>query len=548
MTRTKCYLCYLIVLALMLGGCGNVLPQESTLNNTAISVSEIAEPDPSEPDPVITCQYLPQEVENPENLPVLKWLCLTERSYGGGVRTWNETAAVELNQILAVKDIPFRVQFVLFAMDQWLLNSNWFSRPEVKAELENADLIYGMMTDTDMQKYLLPITEYVAGMTEPSLKNSVAHEYNWFMGTVDDQVYGIPTTLQQAYAGGWIIKPEMLTEYGLTEDSFAGDFCKMDGVFSQIYSKNGNKPFLYLMDSSIHRSGNAEIGQVVSTYPSALVDIISQQYKGIGACFAIDYSSEVPVVINTLQTNYTQDVQQAITKYIAAGYVTDDLRLAQLRYGTVFGDSKYTNQEGNLVIPNTAAVFHHTSAGGMLTGLSTNTQHEEKALSLLNLIAEDAEFRMQLFYGKEGRDYTITDGYYEIKIYEDGSSYSMDFLSPLSYFTGLTSNRMTANFLSPGTENWSLFTYDGKDLLETYQKVLDNSLLSHPIIFDYSGFERELKAMEAIYEKYFPEYSRLTEEPYRQMLQELQNAGSKKILDALQQQMDQWLSENPDWQ
>ena len=545
MAKRKSWLCLCLVLALILVGCGNIEPQQSTPDNTTISVPEITEPTPTEPEPVITCQYLPQEIENPENLPVLKWVCLTERPYGGGVRTWNETAATELNQMLADKNMPFRVQFVLLTMDQWLLNSNWFSRPEAKMELEDADLVYGMMTATDMQEYLLPITEYVKGTAEPSLKNSVPHQYNWLIGTVSDEIYGIPTALNQAYAGGWIVNAELLNECGLTEDSFSMGFAEMDDGFAQIYTKNGNKPFLYLTNASIRIDGNAEIGQIVSTCPSVLSDIISQQYKGIGASFAIDYSSETPVVVNTLETNYTREVQQAIAGYIAAGYVTNDLKQAQLQYRTVFGNSNYTDESGNLVIPNTTAVFHHTSAGGMLSGLSANTQHKEEALSLLNLIAENEEFRIQLFYGMKGRDYTVTKGYYEIAKYGDGSSYSLDFLSPLSYFSGLTANKETANFLSPGTENWSLFTYDGKNTLETYQGVLDNSILSYPIIFDYSGFESELKAMEAVYEKYFPDFSNLTEEQYDQMLQELEIAGSKKVLDALQKQLEQWISKNP---
>ena len=132
MTRIKYYLCFLITLALMLGGCGNVLPQESMPDNTTISVPEITEPDPTEPAPVITCQYLPQKVDNPDNLPVLKWVCLTVRNYGGGMRTWNEAAALELNQMLADKGMPFRVQFALLTMDQWLLDSDWFSRPEAQ--------------------------------------------------------------------------------------------------------------------------------------------------------------------------------------------------------------------------------------------------------------------------------------------------------------------------------------------------------------------------------------------------------------------------------
>ncbi|WP_289466231.1 hypothetical protein, partial [Klebsiella pneumoniae] len=66
---------------------------------------------------------------------------------------------------------------------------------------------------------------------------------------------------------------------------------------------------------------------------------------------------------------------------------------------------------------------------GFISGVAAVSQHKAEAVSLLNLIAEDEAFRMQLFYGKEGRDYKIVDGYYEINIHDDGSNYSLDFLS-----------------------------------------------------------------------------------------------------------------------
>ena len=45
-------------------------------------------------------QYLPAEVENPEGLPVLKWVCITDMYYGGKNRVWSEEAVHELNQML----------------------------------------------------------------------------------------------------------------------------------------------------------------------------------------------------------------------------------------------------------------------------------------------------------------------------------------------------------------------------------------------------------------------------------------------------------------
>ena len=39
----------------------------------------------------------------------------------------------------------------------------------------------------------------------------------------------------------------------------------------------------------------------------------------------------------------------------------------------------------------------------------------------------------------------------------------------------------------------------------------------------------------------------MTKEKYDEMLQALRDAGSDKILNELQRQLDEWLAENPNW-
>ena len=68
---------------------------------------------------------------------------------------------------------------------------------------------------------------------------------------------------------------------------------------------------------------------------------------------------------------------------------------------------------------------------------------------------------------------------------------------------------------------------------------MDRSILTDPVAFDYTGFEQELAAMEAVYEKYFPAFSRLTEQQYGEMLRQLEAAGSERILEAFKRQTEQ---------
>lgn len=502
----------------------------------------------------IHCQYLPKNLDSPGDIPVLKWVCLTSRLFGGGTRTWNETAAQELNQMLADQNMPFRVQFVLLTMDEFLLDSTeWLALPEAQEALKDADLIYSGMGPEEMVNYLMPITEYVTGTAEPTLKNAVPHELYWIKGTVKDQIYGYCTHVYTGISSsGWTVKQDLLTKAGLSAEDFNRDFWEMDEVFAKLYAANGNQPFLDLQVVGQGVAGSQGMfgREVLSAYPGSVNNVFPKYYDGIGACFVIDYSAETPAVLNYLETDMCHKIQEAALRYVKAEYTTEDSSRAQVFYGTV---NAHTLQEENnefARIPRTKNYFSATEPVGFINGVAAVSKHPAEAVALLNLIAENEAFRMQLLYGKEGRDYKIEDGYYTLITQADGSDYSLDFLSPLAYFCGLTCNEEKANMKSPGTENWQLIPQEGKTALQTYQDILDDSVFFYPILFDYTGFEQELEAIQAILRKYFPAFvsEQMVGEQYDQMLQELKDAGSEKLLTELQRQLTQWQTENPVWQ
>ena len=129
----------------------------------------------------------------------------------------------------------------------------------------------------------------------------------------------------------------------------------------------------------------------------------------------------------------------------------------------------------------------------------------------------------------------------------------MRFLSPLSYFS---------SFSPEG----AFYIEEEKTDLESFRGgVLDRSTLNYPIVFDYSGLEKELAAVQKVIDLYFPNISTtkeilddfftpendpvpvMNEAGYAQMLQAFKDAGSDKIVEELQKQLDEWLAENPDW-
>lgn len=537
-------LAMLLVLGLLLAGCGNRLP----LTNDG--ATEPTEPGSTEPESAVTCQYLPRVIENPDNLPVLKWVCLTYLMQRGGIRTWNEDAAIELNQMLADRNMPFRVQFVLLSTDQSLTDYRaLFNFPETYAALEDADLIYGAMNADDMVKYLTPITQYVNGTAEPSLKNAVPHELSFLKGTVGGEIYGYCTRLYNAKSSGWEVDPDLLAASGITAEDFQRDFWEMDDVFARLFEANGNQPFLYLRSDGIRTGSNLFQEGLASVIPLSVADVLPLFYDVVGSCFAVDYNAEIPTVINYLENDVVRKIQAASARYIEAKYtISNDPTAAKVWYGSgVYRVAPYYTDDGKVYIPLTGTYFTATEPGGFINGVAAVSQHQAEAIALLNLIAEDEAFRMQLLYGKEGRDYKIEDGYYSLITREDGSDYGLDFLSPLAYFCGLTSDPESANMKSLGTENWSLIPQEGMTALQAYQERMDGSVFSYPIFFDDSGLEQELNAMQAVFKKYFLDFAELSDTQYDQMLQELKAAGSDKVLAQLQQQLTQWQKDHPKW-
>ena len=504
-------------------------------------------------------QYLPEMVENPENLPVLKWVCIAQ-----GKRTWTEEAVHELNRMLADRNMPYRVQFAMLTGDVDLYAA-WFSQPEAQELLKDADLIWAFMSPENQKEYLMPITEYVSGDAQSTLKNAVVHDLLWTRGMVDGEIYGIPTYPTTSGSHGWVVKPEVLTKYGLTEEDFQRNYWEMDEVFAKIYAANDKQPFLHNEYEGYSRISSAP--GVVETLPGTLSRKIENLQQNVGLTFGIDVSSGVPTVVNFLESDTTRLIHEAIIRYKDAGYITTSQEDVEISYGITYGTRKYSFL-GATQIPVTNNLFDCGYAISDMSGIAAVSQHKEEAVSLLNLIAEDEQFRHQLLFGKEGRDYTLTEGNYSEIKQNDGAYYNMEFLSMYSVFDSVREKDV-----------WP-FSYEGKTKLETYLECMDSvSFCCYPITFDYSGLETELEEYARVYGDYCryltnnkvdiddegnelpykkekmvidgiiheKKVPRMDREAYDEMLQKLNDAGAQKIIAELQRQLDEWLEKNPDW-
>lgn len=501
------------------------------------SVEDYFEIDPQpERDDMLKVQYLPEEVENPQNFPILKWVYTSYATNS----SWSEAAAHEVNEMLAEKNMPFQLQFVILKMDtDWYTNTRWFDLPRVQEILADADLISGWMGPDERQEYLMPITEYAAGEAEPSLENAVLHKLNWLNGSASGEIYGIPSMVDNPTSIGWQVKAEFLDKMGLTAEDFDRQLWEMDELFAQIYKKNGNEPFFYIEKRNGARSAR-QYSNIGSVWPYQLVTPV-REYQYIGACYGIDLIAGKPSVVNTMEQEEFRKIRLAIRRYSDAGYIVEGTKdmpaseLAQILYTSVIGEEIWRDTNGGVHIPVSAAKYSYGYALSNSCGVAASSVYWQEALMLLNLVAEDEAFRDHLFFGKEGRDYTLVDGVYSRIEQEDGSRYRMEYLSGLYEFSSVL-------------EKNSHLIYTGKPVKEFYLECMESAdVVEYPIIFDYTGFEAELVEMGDLLGQLLYKYTEWTEEEYDGYLQKLKDAGSEKIQAELQRQLDEWLAANPDW-
>ena len=558
----KCGILLILILALGLTGCHSLpavtipptesteAPTEPTFPRPEKEHLDLAEVDAyAEGEKKVAYTLLPETVDNPENLPVLKWVSFcTSSPDDTRVLTsfdrntqWSEEAAEEVNAMLAACEMPFRIQFVLFTTEEKRID--WLRVPEVREVMAEADLITGVFTQAEAIRYLMPITEYVSEDAEISLSGHVAHALEWNASTYDGEVYGLPAGRDYPIGGGWHVRDEVFTEYGFTVEDFQKDFLSMDEVFAELYEKNGNKRFFGLDNADLtwrYKNGVAAI------WPGSMHEMIDSRFDCIGLCYGIDYSGEKPVVVNYLETEYFTQLRQKLFEYSKYLYSESDAnelvayRTCYSAYPACYYEEPYgTIEPGYRWLIPVEQTSVSTEYLQKMTGILKKSDQRTFALQLLEALGEDETFRKQFLFGWEGKDYKVVDGEYQALSREDGT-YNMKFLSGMSPFCGFI-------YDDYGTNEFLLPEADGMNRLETYQSSVEQSQIWAPVTFNWSQMRTERAQIEKILRDYLQYLPYVSDTTYERLLERVRDAGGDRIKRELQRQLDEWFAENPEW-
>jgi len=499
-------------------------------------------------------QLLPEVVDNPENLPVLKWVCFMFAGMGDNC-VWTEDAVIEFNQMLADRKLGYLVQLVVYTADKYHNPYLGFliNHPDVRQEdLQTADIIYGKINEEKVKELLMPITDYATGSAEPSLKNTVTHKAYWDYVTRDGEIYGVPTEKRGPTTLGWIVDKDLMKDVGLTDADFQKNFWEMDEVFEKIKNSGYNRFVTWGYDA-LNQTTSGRVGEVPSHFPKWAQYVLDKRYNRCGSVFGID--EETGKVVNILDTETARTFQQAANRYSKAGYLTDENNggvIGKIDFAKVFAYEPCDTLRGNRrIIPAGMLTSYmlDKSTPTSMNGITKNSQRKEEALNLLKLLSEDEELMMQFSFGKEGRDYTLDeDGCYLLKRDRDSSAdyfYYMGHLVLASYFAGFVISKESAYV--PNMMRWDDSSYENKSTLESDRELWEhNAAFRCEVVLDYSGFINEAVAIQNLCKARFSGFSTMTPEKYDQMIADFNSAGADRILASLQKQYDQWKKDNPD--
>ena len=520
----------------MIGQPDGTEPQSESTPNTLEAKPMFT--DPTKPEPVVTRQLVPETVDNPNNLPVLKWVCLTDM-YGGVLRTWTEEGFHNINKMLEERNLPFRLQFVMYTFDYAITdNGVFFDRPEVQEDLQTADLIYGFMSGEDAKNLLTPITDYVTGKGQPSLKNAVPHEVYWHFTTLDGEIYGVPTMKSYPTGLGWTVSKAFLEDMGLTTADFQKDYWEMDEVFSKI-DELYSGPFLYGTTDSFSTYTSYTSGVTVKDYsPGVISAALRQRFARCGGVFGIEAGTQK--VVNVLNTEFARNMQQALGRYKKASYIVTKGQ-AKVQFGDVYGGVEGYRADGLVcVIPVYPATYNANEQENpkRMNGIAKNSRYMQEGLTLLQLLGEDEEFLKQFAFGQEGADYKLDEnGNYSLIKNDTGADYSLSHLAVMSGFCGIRSSDSSTK--NPGVDYSKDLYIEGKSYLEAHREVWNQAEEYNVIPIDYSEFEREMAEIETVCKLYFSSFSMMSTEKYDEMLAAFKKAGADEVIRYIQYEYNQ---------
>ncbi|NLW19969.1 MAG: ABC transporter substrate-binding protein [Clostridiales bacterium] len=415
------------------------------------------------------------------------------------------------------------------------VNINWIGwgdfqtkYPLILASGEPVDLIYASVWT---QYYAEAAKGAFLDLTELAPKympKSYAEITPDFMqqATVDGHLYGIPAEFYQFGMMGYILRGDLMREYGFEGISHMDDY----GVFLELV-----------------RDNNPEMspGDFIATSDS-LEGMLWREhgFQEITFPLVYDVREEHPKVVNFYEEAYILDFFLKMKEWGDKGYWSKSVlsNKDENAYASGLAASRIHNQDSwkssYIAHPEYESQFFFLSPYSIKTqamqdgmAVPASAKNPERALMLLEKLRQDREYYNLLTYGIEGLHFEVTE---------------QNTLNPLD-----PEGFAPEGYCSWGFKEHKFFiTPEGMpDNLDEVNAKLEEMAIVNPFVLFTPNFEpvkNERAAVASVYQQYAKPliygYIDNPEEGYKTLLMQLEIAGIKEMQAELQRQLDEYIA------
>lgn len=359
------------------------------------------------------------------------------------------------------------------------------------------------------------------------------------IANINGYVYAIPIVKERDYAGGMIMRKDILDQCGLDLGKDCENLNSLEDlteVFATVHEKFPNM---------------VVFGGGYAYTPASMY--LGRHIDNIGSDFGVLLD---PVNDTTVSNWFESDEYirrcKLMREWYLAGYVQKDLATStdsgtqQMRAGNLFCDfdlvKPYRDVEATLATGYECVYFPFdeplknscTLLDGW--GIATNSENPDKAMQFLDYLYGSAEFMDLWNWGIEGKHFVYQDkGNSTIVTYPEGVDMdnvgyhqNRGWTLPNQYIAGI----------------WEGNPADLADVMTKYNADMDVSL-AYGFQFDAADYETEIANLTAIRDKYAFAIGSGSVDPETEIPkfnEELYAAGLQKVMDAKQEQLNAWLA------
>lgn len=383
------------------------------------------------------------------------------------------------------------------------------------------------------QELLLPLDELIA--KEGSTIRNLSETYVPLLdgGTINGRPYavGIPAMTKGNCGGLWLNRGllEEVSFHYEPEKVYSLD--ELDILFARLKQRYPDKYPLGLITSTYNFS-------IAVFFLGLYADSLNSSDP---AC--LDYSAGSTRLRNRYEIETYVQLLQTLRKWYEAGYIYPDsaitattsisLYAAGIVQSVSLVGSPYmlTEEllgEGLVCMRLSPIRYTRSSSVGTYWTVPITSKNPEAAIRFLDFMYRDERINHLLSSGIEGRDYTL----------EGGSYVELESRKYYNYLGIFGDQRQCYE------TNWE----ERMAVREAYSNKAQPVGLEYTgFVFDHSGLQQELLAIQRVEEQYV----KLLETGcvdfdtvYPEFLQKLYEAGLQKVMDEKQRQFDLWLAEN----